>query len=269
MDPPVVVSRRVNLKHQLFGVWAAPIFTVLTVVGFFLIAHFWQPAPADLSPQAAAKWFGSSHREGVLLGMSIWIIGACVMAFFVAQLYSMLAELEGRRSVMAMTQLIAGCAIVTIVIIDASLWMGASYRPGANGEIDQALSDAAWLSLLIAWPILSVEMVASALVTIQDKRERPLVPRWVSIASLVGAGLLFTAGGPAFAKHGIFSYQGALGYYVPFIIWALWLNGHAVYMRRSVRHQQKDLAATEAEHRLRPVMPALPGVDREPQAGVS
>jgi hypothetical protein len=180
----------------------------------------------------------------------------------------MLTELEGRRSVMAMTQLIAGCAIVTIVIIDASLWMGAAYRPGANGEIDQALSDAAWLSLLIAWPILSVEMVATALVTIQDKRDSPLVPRWVSIASLVGAVLLFTAGGPAFAKHGIFSYQGALGYYAPFVIWALWLNGHAVYMHRSVRDQQKDLVATEAEHRVDPVAPALAGVGGEPQARV-
>jgi hypothetical protein len=250
VEPTLVVPVRVNLKHQLFGAWCAPLFTVLTVIGFFGLAHFYSPAHADLNPAGAARWFLADHHDGVEVGMSVWIIAACVLAYWVAQLGVMLAKLEGGLPLMAITQVIAGGAIVVIVIMDASLWMGASYRVHTNGHVVQALSDAAWLSLLIAWPILSVEMLATAVVTLRDRRPNPTFPRWLSWASIVGAVALFTAGGPAFTLSGAFSYHGALGYYIPFAIWGLWLDVHAFYMRRSIRHQQRMLADPSARAAL-------------------
>jgi hypothetical protein len=251
MEPQLVVSPRVSLKHQLFGAWCAPIFTALTLIGFIWIAHFYQPAHADLTPEQAAKWFLHDNRAGVELGMSIWIIAACVLCYWVAQLGVMLLKMEGPAPLMAVTQIISGGVIVAIVILDASLWMGASYRVGTNGYVVQALSDAAWLSLLIAWPILCVQMLATAAVTLRDRRLQPTFPRWLSWASVVGSVLLFTAGGPAFKLSGVFSYHGLLGYYVPFAIWALWLDAHAFYMRRSIRSQMRALDTRDpaiAEH---------------------
>jgi hypothetical protein len=246
MEPQLVVSDRVSLKHQLFGAWCAPIFTILTVIGFFWIAHFYLPAHADLKPAQAARWFLLDHRSGVELGMLIWIVAACVLSYWVAQLGVMLVKMEGAAPLMAVTQIVAGGAIVVIVIMDASLWMGASYRVGNDGHVVQALSDAAWLSLLIAWPILAVQMLATAVVTLRDRRAAPTFPRWLSWASIVGAVLLFTAGGPAFTLSGAFSYHGFLGYYLPFLVWGLWLDTHAFYMRRSIRHQVRTLAAEPA-----------------------
>jgi hypothetical protein len=241
MEPVLVVSQRTNLKHQLFGAWCAPIFTTLTLIGFFGIAHFYKPARADLTPAQAVQWFLRDHRFGVELGMSIWIIATCILCWWVAQLGAMLLKMEGGAPLMAITQIVSGGAIVVIVIIDASLWMGASYRVHAPGEVVQALSDAAWLSLLIAWPILSVQMLATAVVTLHDRRKTPTFPRWLSVASVVGAFALFTAGGPAFDHSGVFAYHGFLGYYLPFIIWAIWLDVHAFYIRRSVRYQMSVL----------------------------
>jgi len=255
MEPELVVTQRTGLKHQLFGAWCAPLFTVLTFLGFFWFAHFYAPAHANLSPEQSARWFVRQHHDGVEFGMSIWIIGACVLAFWVAQLGAMLIKMEGATPLMAITQVIAGGAIVVIVIMDASLWMGASYRVNNNGHVVQALSDAAWLSLLIAWPILSVEMLATAVITLRDRRSNPTFPRWLSWASILGSVALFTAGGPAFTLSGTFSYHGFLGYYLPFIIWVLWLNTHAVYMRRSIRHQAQALD-TAAAASLRPRPPA-------------
>jgi hypothetical protein len=232
-----VISRKASLQHQLFAAWCAPIFSVLTVIGFFGIAHFYAPAHADLSPAAAHAWF-SDHRSGVELGMSIWIIAACFLGAWTAQLGVMLAKMERGSPVMAIGQIIAGAGIVVIVIIDASLWMGAAYRVDASGQIMQALSDAAWLSLLIAWPILSLQMLCTGVVTIRDKSATAIFPQWLSKASIAGAFLLFTAGGPAFAMSGVFSYHGALGYYVPFAIWGAWLDTHAWFMRKEIRRQQ-------------------------------
>jgi|GEM_PF-827689 len=245
MEPQLVVSPRANLKHQLFGAWCAPIFSVLTLIGFIGIAHFFRPARANLTPEQAARWFLRDHRHGVLIGMSIWIIAACVLAYWVAQLGVMLAKMEGPMPIMALVQVIAGAGIVVIVIIDASLWIGAAYRVHAGGQVVQALSDSAWMSLLIAWPILSIEMLATAAVALHDHRANPTFPRWLSWASVVGAFALFTAGGPAFKLSGVWSYHGFLGYYLPFIIWGAWIDVHAFYMRRSVLHSVRRLEAAE------------------------
>jgi hypothetical protein len=248
MEPQRVVSPRVSLKYQLFGAWCAPIFTVLSLIGFMGLAHFYLPARADLTPEQAAVWFLQEHRFGVLLGMSIWLLAAGVLSYWVAQLGVMLVKMEGPMPIMSITQVIAGAAIVVIVIIDCSLWMGAAYRVHANGQIVQALSDAAWLSLLIAWPILSVQMLATAAITLRDHRPRPNFPRWLSWASVVGSLVLFTANGPAFDLSGTFSYHGFLGYYLPFSIWGAWLNIHAWYMRRSVKYQVKALEVAAPAH---------------------
>jgi hypothetical protein len=246
MEPQLVVTPRVSLRHQLFGAWCAPIFTVLTLIGFIWLAHFYLPAHADLTPDQTARWFLVDHRFGILLGMSIWILSICVFSYWVAQLGVMLAKMEGPMPIMALTQVISGAAIVVIVIIDASLWMSAAYRLGTNSQIVLALSDAAWLSLLTAWPTLTVEMLATAAITLRDRRASPTFPRWLSWASVVGAVLLFTAAGPAFTHFGAWSYHGFLGYYLPFIIWGAWVDTHAFYMRRSIRHQIKLLQVADA-----------------------
>jgi hypothetical protein len=69
--------------------------------------------------------------------------------------------------------------------MDASLWIGASHRVDNNRHVVQALSDAAWLSLLIAWPILAVQMLATAVITLRDQRATPTFPRWLSWASII------------------------------------------------------------------------------------
>jgi hypothetical protein len=87
-------------------------------------------------------------------------------------------------------------------------------------------------------------MLVTAVVTLRDRRPNPTFPRWLSWASVVGAVLLFTAGGPAFTLRGIFSYNGVLGYCIPFLIWGAWLDIHAFYMRRSIKHQMRTLEAS-------------------------
>jgi hypothetical protein len=231
----MAVPQTSNLRHQLFGAWSAPIFSVLTVGGWLGIAHFWRPAAADLTAAQTAHWFQVSHHTGVLIGCSIFLLATCFLAMWTAEMGLLLRELEGRSPIMAIGQVLAGVSIVVIVVINCSLWLGAAYRPGSNPQIAQALNDAAWLGFLIAWPLLSMQMLCVAVVALHDHRARPLFPRRASWASIVGAVLLVTAGGAAFTHSGPFAFHGVLGFYLPVVIWAAWLDGHAFYMRRELR----------------------------------
>jgi hypothetical protein len=239
-----VVSSRANLRHQLFGAWCAPLFTTITLIGWVIFAHFYDPAAASLSPHATADFF-REHSDGIMLGCSLFIVAVCPLALWTAQLGIQLWHLEGRAPVIAIGQVLAGVAIIVIIVIDASLWMGAAYRPAADGQIVQALNDAAWFGFLIAWPVLSLQMLCTAVVALHDRRDAraggPLFPRWLSWASVVGAIALITAGGPAFTKTGPFAFDGSLGLYLPVAIWASWIDAHAWYMRKAIRRQQLTL----------------------------
>lgn len=74
-----------------------------------------------------------------------------------------------------------------------------------------ALDDAAWFNFLVGWVMLALQMATAAAVTLKDRSPRPLFPRWLSIASVVGAVVLVTANGCVFAKSGPFAWTGVLG----------------------------------------------------------
>ncbi|MGH2901113.1 MAG: hypothetical protein ACRDMZ_20725 [Solirubrobacteraceae bacterium] len=221
-----------KLRQQLFGLWCAPIFTVGIALGWLGLAHFWHPAPADLDAQATKAFFVDLHRDGMLLGNSILIVACAFLVVVSIQFGLMLAELEGRRPLWSITTAVCGILIALIVFLNAGFWIGAAYRPDAPAELIVALNDVAWLGFLLGWVFLSLQMVATAIVALGDDSARPLIPHALSKASLVGAALLICAGGPAFTHSGPFAYHGLLAFYLPMLIWGLWLDVHAWYRRR-------------------------------------
>ena len=236
-----MLDRRIGLKHELFGAWCAPIFSIFAFGGWFFLAHWYNPASARLSPEQLRQWYESRQFE-VILGMSVFCVGTAFLTIFCVQLAIWLWRFEG-SPLMALSSMLGGFAVVVYVFISNCLWIGVAYRADMiqNPEILVALNDAAWFSFLVGWVGLTQQMLCVAAITIRDKRPRPLVPRWVSIASIVGALLVPMANGCAFTTTGTFAWDGALGFYVPIFIWGIWLNSHAWLIRREIRQRMKFL----------------------------
>ena len=83
-----------------------------------------------------------------------------------------------------------------------------------------------------------IEMISTALVELQDQRETPMVPRWFSWFTIAGAVAIVTAAGPAFFKTGPFAYHGLLAFYMPVLVWGVYLNGNAVFMWLELSREQ-------------------------------
>lgn len=232
MSEPSVVERS-NLGHQLFGAICGLIFTIGLAIGWFGFAHGYLPAKASWTPEQTAEFF-QDHHQGILIGCTIWLIVVALLTMWSAQLGLMLWQLEGRWPLLAITQVLCSTAIVGLVSLSACFWIGAAYRPGTNPDILVALNDGAQFGLLLTWPLLSVQMIATSVVTLKDRSAKPIFPRWLAQVSILGAISMVTLIGPAFTKTGIFAYHGLLGYYVPGAIWALWLDAHSVCMVRAI-----------------------------------
>jgi len=223
-------------RSQMFGVWSAPIFALLTVVGWMGFSQGFHIAPASLTAKETAEFF-SRHQNGILFGCMLFAVACCFLAVWTAQLGIMLWRVEGRSPIFAITQVLMGEAIVLVVVLNCSFWMAAAYRPDSIlPDIVQATNDAAWLGFLaVGWPLLTLQMVSTAVVGLSDRRTQPLFPARVCKASIAGSVVVVLAGGCAFTKTGPLAYDGVLGYFVPMAIWGSWLLAHAWFMGRELQ----------------------------------
>jgi hypothetical protein len=231
------MNERANVGGQKIGLCCAWIFSALTVVGWLGIAHFYQPAPADLGLEATRTWFLETHRSGIIVGCSIFYVACAFLVPASIQFGIMLAKIEGRWPLWSITTAVSGIFISLIVFLNACAWIVSAYRPEFGADVVQAFSDWAWLAFLLGWVYLALEMIASGIVELHDDRETPIVPRWFAWATLAGALTLVTAAGPAFLQSGAFAYHGLLGFYLPMAIWGVYLNGTAWFMYQDLARE--------------------------------
>ncbi|MDX9787145.1 MAG: hypothetical protein RBT11_10230 [Desulfobacterales bacterium] len=228
------MNESASIGTQKFGLWCSWIFSLLTVIGWLGLAHFYQPAPADLGFEATKIWFTQTHRWGVILGCSIFYIACAFLVPASIQFGIMLAKIEGKWPLWSITTAISGLFISLIVFFNACAWIVCAYRPEFGADVVQAFSDWAWMAFLLGWAYLALEMLATGIVELQDKREKPMIPRWLTWATFAGSFMLLGAGGPAFFQSGAFAYHGLLGFYVPMAIWGIYLNLTAWYMYKEL-----------------------------------
>lgn len=227
-----MISETSSLKIQKFCTWSGIIFVILTVIGFFFFGHFYSPVPANTPAQAMKEWF-VSHQLNMAIGMTIWLISCAFPGIWTSQLSAMLAKSERGTPVMAFAQLCGGFGVVFFCTLAACLWISAGYRPDASPDLSVAFNDAAWLGFVLAYPLLSLQMIAPAVVGFFD--EDSWMPRWFCYYSVAAGILGLTANGAAFTTSGPFAYGALLGYYWPMVCWGVWLVGMTFLMLRKIK----------------------------------
>ena len=228
------MDREPEVISQKIGLWCTWAFALLTVIGWLGIAHFYMPAPADLGLEATKVWFTQEHRMGVIVGCTIFYIACGLLAPGSIQFGIMLAKIEGKWPLWSITTAACGLFISIIIFFNACAWIVAAYRPEFGADVIQAFSDWSWMAFLLGWFYLALEMVATAIVEFMDKREQPMVPRWFSWLTLFGSVSLVCAAGPAFFKSGPFAYHGLLGFYMPMVVWGVYLVVTTWFMLREL-----------------------------------
>jgi hypothetical protein len=230
-----------SIRSQKIGLWCSPIFSALTIVGWLWIGHFYMPAPADLGLEATKVWFTETHKWGTIIGCSIFYVACGFLVPASLQFGIMLAKIEGKWPLWSMTAGVSGIFISLIIFLNACAWIVCAYRPEYGADVIQAFYDWAWFAFLLGWIYLTFEMIASAIVELQDERATPMTPRWLAWGTLGGAITLVTAAGPAFFQSGPFAYHGILGFYLPMVIWGLYVNLTAWYMYQELVREERAL----------------------------
>lgn len=227
-----------NFMSQRMGLYCSWIFAALTAIGWLGIAHFYAPAPADLGIDATKTWFSETYRWRTIIGCTIFYIACDFLVPASIQFGIMLAKIEGRWPLWSITAAVGGIFISIIIFMNACAWIVTAYRPETSADVIQSWSDWAWMAFLLGWIYLVVEMLATGIVELMDRRPEPMIPRWLTWATFAGAAGELTAMGPAFFKSGPFAYHGLLGFYMPMTIWGLYLVLTTWYMLKALKREE-------------------------------
>lgn len=219
-------------------IWAGPLMLVLFALGFMVLAGYLPPPSAKETPEELVARL-RDDVDGFRLGMVVTMAGFALMVPWAVGIAARVELSEGR--VPALTYVQLGSVAIGSLIGQGATWIfeAAAYRLGdTDPEIIRALHDLAWFTFLAPWPSFTVWCFALAIAIFRDDRAQPGLPRWSAYLSL-WTGLLFVPACLIFwFKDGPLAWNGVIAFYIPVVIFFVWVIGMTVPALRSLRREE-------------------------------
>ena len=228
-----------NTKSQMACVGCGAAFTVLFPIGLWPLANMMPPIPPSLTAdEVAAIYQGNtlSIRFGVLLMMS----SVALMAPFVAVIATQMKRIEGDGSVLTFAQLSAGTMNLLAFIMPTVCWTAAAFRPERDPELIMLLNDLGWIVFLMTFGTFIAQNFCIGFCVLSDKREHPILPRWVGFFNFWVAVLFIPGGLLTFFKVGPFAWNGLFVWWIPFVVFFSWYWVMIIMLRTAVIAQEQE-----------------------------
>lgn len=223
-----------SVRAQRCAAWCGPLFLLFTGLGFVVIAGFIPPVPpSDTAQEVATRFIEDANRirGGILLAM----FGSTLLCPWYAVTAMVIRRIAGPGSPWTWTYLIGATVNVCAFLIPYLIWQTAVFRPEETSpELTQRLDDLAWIPWIgLASPAV-MQGIVLAVVVMQDRREVPLLPRWVAYLSLLSAMSLVPPTFLVFFKTGPLAWNG-LAFYISLVCWPSWVLAVSVALLRVLR----------------------------------
>jgi hypothetical protein len=227
-------------------VWTGPLFALLWLIGAGPLAFFILPpvSAGDTAAETVANY--TDDLTAVRIGCVFMIFASmfyCVWAVVVT-LYT--RENEGHRPALFYIQMLSLAACEVVVLMIGFFWGVAAFRAGdVSPETTQTLNDLGWFGVLFTGAPFAAYCAALGVSIFLDRSERPAFPRWVGYYNLFVMTWMVEAAGIIFFKHGAFSQNGLMVFYVPMVMFFVWILVMSYMTIQAVNREEEELAAGE------------------------
>ncbi|MCX2930093.1 hypothetical protein ORI20_07400 [Mycobacterium sp. CVI_P3] len=218
--------------HRAAG-WSGAGVLVLMAFGFVGLARFFPPpSPALSADQTTAIIIG--HATTIRWGMIVTMVAAVLLGIFAVSIAVQMRRIEGRFPILSMTEFGLGMLFVLEFLYLLFFWQTATFRADRDPQLIELLNDMAWIPFVGLTGTAAVQVAAFGVAILIDRRPVPVFPRWLGYGNLWVA-LIFCAGTfNVFFKTGPLAWNGVLSWWLPVVVFALWLIVVTVYLRRAI-----------------------------------
>lgn len=234
-----------NTRSQLMCAWSGVLFTMVFMVGFWLIAEFVPPPSPTLTGTEIAAMYQQNTWQ-IRLGLLMMMACSGFISPFVAAISIQMKRMEGSPSILTYTQLSSGTVGVLFLILPCLIWTVAAFRPERDIELILLLNDLGWIVFLMPFTSFVVQNFAIGFAILGDRNAVPAFPRWMGFFTL-WTGVLFIPGALiTFFKTGPFAWDGLFAFWIPLVIFFVWYLVMFVYLRQAIIRQAVDAPSRHA-----------------------
>jgi hypothetical protein len=214
-----MISKAFDYGWQRFFAACSLIFAVLTGAG---LEGFWpQPPHFGWTAQQTAHYY-VVHETRFRIGITLITIGMAFLLMWTVQFCLMLSRLEGGSRAVSAVTFASLISTPILLAFDLGVFAIAAFRPESTSpDVTRALSDVAWTSSELIWPMLAAGMALGGILIIKTQGRPGSLPRWIGYFGLVDAVIELAQIPIVFEKHGPFA-ANAIAWYAPVVSWGLW-----------------------------------------------
>lgn len=197
------------------------VFAALFYFGGLAVAGFLPPHAAFLEAEQISAFYVDNNLQ-IKAGMAMAMFGVSFLLPLIGAVSASMAKAEKSLHFFSNTQLACGVISVVGFIVPLFIWMTAAFRIDRDPELILLLNDLGWLTVLTPYGPFSVQIASVAICGLLDRRDVPLLPRWICFM-----GLWAALGGIAgalipFFTQGVFAWHNLFGFYVPMVCINAW-----------------------------------------------
>lgn len=218
---------------------------VVMIVGFQIAGFLPPPSPHRSAAQIAAIF--REHTTRIRLGLVLTMFGAALLGPFTAVITVQMRRIEGPHSTLAYTELALGALLALEFVIPVMVLEAAAFRPDLPAATIRTLDDIGWLLFVGAPSTAIVQVIALGVAILQDRRDRPVFPRWGGYLSIAAAALFAPGGLVVFFKHGPFGWNGVLAWWLGLVAFGIWLVAITVLLLGAIRQQADEEPTIERD----------------------
>jgi hypothetical protein len=237
-------DRRVEL-WSCYGCYA---FLVLFGIGWAGLAGFMPPPRPSADAEEIARQF-REDTTGIRVGMVISMFSSALLRPWGGAICSQIRRIDARGGALVWAFIAAQACIVIEFIYPCAFWCVAAFRPEDAARV-QSFNDLAWLPFLGIVATGMFQMVALAVLTLQDRRADPVYPRWFAYFQAWCAIGVAPAGGIYLFKTGPLAWNGILAFWLAVTVAFVWLLVTTLMTVRAIKRQPADEGADPAGARL-------------------
>lgn len=227
--------------------WSGPIFFIGFFVMWGLLARNFPPMAASTSAEGMWEHYKNLQME-ILIGMSVCIVlGSCYMTFGAAVSRVMRRIEDGEEGMLSNIEMLGATITCCPIIVACGLWLtGGLLVDSLAPETIQMLYMGAWMIIDLAYMVTSWQIIACSVCFMRDKREKKLVPNYVSWWGFVTVASFFPVSLIPFFKTGPFAFHGLFNFWVAFPTWYIWIVLMSIYVIKAVYRLEAEEKASES-----------------------
>ncbi|WP_139809721.1 hypothetical protein [Mycobacterium avium] len=190
----------------------------------------------------------TDHAVLIRLGLIFTMFASALLVPWSAVIAVQMSRIEGKRPVLAITQVAQASLLSLEFIIPLTVWQTAAYRPSPERiHLVYMLNDMGWLMFVGVISSAVMQCLCLGIAILIDKRDPQIFPRWTGYLALWTAMLLAPAGVVPLFKDGPFAWNGILGFWVPLSIFCVWVSITTWFLVAAIRADSDQSADQPSE----------------------